>query len=292
MKGEYNLHFLAPKPPEKQIWELGIEERKKLAKDPKVKKQVLDEDQFAGTNIEVVWQRVRGVCSSLDGWQMTQQSFVTLCRAHGLTNEYLQKRLITIFDKDKSGCINGVLFTKHLYTAINDPACDLFVNAAFDIFDREFGNDDDVETAYLTSALKLQNPAVKAKKKSKKKKDDNGELEKQGYVTYPMQEAARKCLRDYPRANPFIVTRADFARWWEADADLIAAFLCNILEVAAHVYWTTELPKISGLFLKTLDAVQEEPFSDADWWLLNECNRLGYDPLAKESKKGKKKKKK
>ena len=283
---EYNGHFITPRPPEKQTWELAYDDRKKRALDPKVRKQICDEEHFVGTNVSAVWERVRQHCAP-GTWTLTHQAFQQFCRSSGLTSEYLAKRLVGIFDKDKTGAIHGLVFLKHLHTMINDPSVDHFVNTAFELFERRPGYDDAVESSYFSNTLKLQDPAIGGKKKKKKKAASSTDVEKQGQITYYMQEAARKCLKEYQRTNPFVVTRADFAKWWECDADLIAAFLCPILEVTACVYFKSDLPKIPNAFYKALDPVEEAPFSDADWWLLKEHDRLGFDPLAKDGKRGK-----
>eukprot|EP01060_Flectonema_neradi_P018522 TRINITY_DN25393_c0_g1_i1.p1 TRINITY_DN25393_c0_g1~~TRINITY_DN25393_c0_g1_i1.p1 ORF type:complete len:302 (+),score=50.50 TRINITY_DN25393_c0_g1_i1:33-908(+) len=283
---EYNSHFINPTPPEKQIWELSYENRRRIAKDPRIQKQLQDDEQFEGMNIENIWCKLKEHTG--DNREMTHADFGQFLRLNQLTSDHLIRKLTKIFDKDNNGTINSILLCRYLHIIVNDPAEPLFCETAFECYDRP-PLEDEISTNYFTSVLKLQDPNSQPTKKSKKKQSDNTQVERQGDVTYAIQEASRKCLKLYPRPDPTSVSVADFRRWWQRDAELVAAFTRTIFEVIASVYSSKELPKLPNSFFKSLQPVSEQPFCDADWWLLKEYEKRGINPITESKKKGKKK---
>ena len=282
---EYNFHFINPAPPEKQLWEMPYENRRRLAKDPSIQKQLQDDEQFEGMNIEFIWKRLKE--HTTDNREMTHSDFGQFLKVNQLTSEHLIKKLTKIFDKDNTGTINSILLCRYLHIIINDPSEELFCVTAYDCYDRS-PIEEEIPSNYFTNVLKLQDPLSQPNKKGKKKQSDSA-IEKQGDVTFLMQEASRKCLKVYPRADPTSVSLSDFKRWWQKDSELVASFTRTIFEVVAAVYYTKDLPKLPNSFFKSLQPVGEQPFCDADWWLLREYEKKGANPVAEGKPKRKKK---
>ncbi|KAJ9466493.1 hypothetical protein DIPPA_25830 [Diplonema papillatum] len=293
---EFNNHFVEVAPPGKQRWELSYAERRRLAADPRIQKTVLQEDQFSGLNVDGIWQKAKATIMKHvqlaaaaagqpaplfppQGWVFDMSSFTLFCRQCGMSSDHLIHRLCNIFDKDASGTISAVLLTWHLHQLINDPEETRFAETAYDIFDRKLG-ETDVKTSYFLS-LKIPDPNAGSKRGKKAKPSASSDKGKgSSGMSFAILEAVKKCLRDHPRADPNTVTLADFRKWW-ADPELVAAFLCTILEVTAHLFHQDgkELPKVPPALMKSLEPVSEVPFSDADWWLLKEYERVGRDPI-------------
>eukprot|EP01065_Artemidia_motanka_P020628 TRINITY_DN24686_c0_g1_i1.p1 TRINITY_DN24686_c0_g1~~TRINITY_DN24686_c0_g1_i1.p1 ORF type:complete len:513 (+),score=165.11 TRINITY_DN24686_c0_g1_i1:84-1622(+) len=257
--GEPNNHFISPRVlPQVPTWEEEHQERRRRTRDSRVRRQLRDDGQFSGKNIEHVWRMLKEHAPAVQNWELTTEGFLAFCAEQCVCSEYITGKLLRIFDKEDRGTINGLWLAKTLHVIINDAQNDAYVREAFDQYAR--GVDDDGISVDYIEGLSLPDPATAVSKKGKKKAPEDAE--RAGNVTYQMQEAMKGCLRNLAGGGKVLVGRqiliTDFRRWWQNDAALVAAHAQQIFEVTASLYYGRDLPKLSKDFMRSLEPPNED----------------------------------
>eukprot|EP01062_Namystynia_karyoxenos_P056524 TRINITY_DN47491_c0_g1_i1.p1 TRINITY_DN47491_c0_g1~~TRINITY_DN47491_c0_g1_i1.p1 ORF type:complete len:506 (+),score=128.76 TRINITY_DN47491_c0_g1_i1:95-1612(+) len=282
---EPNAQFTSPRAlPASPTWAGEANERRLRTKDSRVRRQLRDDAQFQGTNIEAVWCMIKEHAPARADWEMNHEGFINFCRQGFVTSDYITGKLLKIFDKDDKGVINGVWLAKMLHTMVNDRSNELYYLESFEQYRRPL-DEDGIGVDYL-QALKLPDPNQVVSKKGKKKKGPE-EVERDGNVTYQMQEAMKSCIDRLAAGGKALVARqvmlADFKRWWYADSALVAAHIQQVLEVTASVYYKKDLPKLSKEFLASLEPPSEDfkdhiPFANTRVGMLICMTPFGFAP--------------
>lgn len=297
-----NEHFFNPQAPEKMPWEMTLEERRRASKDPRIRKQVADEDQWNGTVVQGVWRKIRQFAMPTKNWVMSPDDFRAMLNANGIEGRHMQEKLLVTFDPRKEGRYNGLVVCKIMEIALNPAGkfCEDFVRHCFNQFDRANPHDEFLEREVL-QRVKLQNPAELAAGGKKgsgsggKRSGGSLPLTMLSGATFDMVEGLKQCwdAGTIVTVRDTVITYGEFRHGFldPINAAWVASFFTCFLEVAASKFAPPNgtLPLVPLRWLVTTEPVDSsEEMADADVLLLREIEELGVDPLSpkKDKKKG------
>ena len=308
----------------KMPWEMSLDERRRTSKDPRIAKQVADEDQWNGTVVQGLWKKFRPYSTPQNDWIISRDAFSEYLRASvGLESEYLVQHLHSIFDPREEKQYNGLVLCKMFQIALTtQPTQDQILSHCFDKFDRPIGSN--ILSKKMIMGCTLQSRAGVDKKKNKNPSKKKGGASVIPFTMcsgadYDCVEGLKRILR---RSEKEMMTTSQQAvdssppcgaatRSGTDDdisfdqfkmmcldpqnGDWVSTFQLALFECAAK-YFCPPCGKLPLVALRWLNTITPIPLSDeiydADIVLLREIEVLGCDPsfVKKDKKKGNKKK--
>lgn len=186
--------FLKPNgPPPTMPWEMAYEERRRHSKDPRVMKQLAEEDQWKGTSCSAIWKKLRVFALPKNDWIFTSDLFLQFLTVNSVKGTQFMAKVLQVFDPSASGLINGLVVCKQLHLALTtQPLCERIAHHCFERFDRLIG-DDHISLKYLKKC-KLMTPheiAARSQRKGGKKGGSTGGISGGGQVRETMVSGAR-----------------------------------------------------------------------------------------------------
>eukprot|EP00744_Colponema_vietnamica_P012986 GILI01018217.1.p1 GENE.GILI01018217.1~~GILI01018217.1.p1 ORF type:complete len:477 (-),score=54.10 GILI01018217.1:52-1461(-) len=104
-------HFVTPQMLPTLPWELSIEERQRISKDPRIMKQMSDIDRWDNTPLKCIWQRMRQFATAKNDWLMTGDEVAAWLKFEGIQSEMVVDRLLDIFYPKESGTMMAIAET-------------------------------------------------------------------------------------------------------------------------------------------------------------------------------------
>ena len=273
-------------------WELSWEERRRLSRDPRIVKQVADEDQWERTVVSGLWKRLRVYCLPRHDWRMDKEAFAQFAAASGVRTKHFVDKLFEVFDHDNTGFINGLVLTKVLEIALTDPMLgERFARHCFDRFDRSIGSDEISVSQLMSTQLRNPDDVVEAKGK-KKNHREAPECTING-ARYHSVEGLKQLVQTAPQLQGAqTITFSAFRELFTdpSNGEWVGTFVLHLLECAAKYFSPPagRLPTVPLRWLQTTEPVPPtEDVFDADIILLREVESAGIDPNAQDKKKKK-----
>nr|CCC93212.1 conserved hypothetical protein [Trypanosoma congolense IL3000] len=100
-------------------WYLSYEERRRLAKEPRIIHQLQLEDEWKQTCLEGVWAVMRRFARPINDFRVSEACFHEYLSYIGISNEYLRCRIADLFLSGNSD-INCLVVCKVLYMGLTD----------------------------------------------------------------------------------------------------------------------------------------------------------------------------
>jgi hypothetical protein len=292
-----NDHFLFPEPVPKLPWEMDLEERRRASKDPRIMKQVREEDQWIGTSCSGLWKLLRPYAKPIADWKINYEQMGQFFASLEVKSVTFAGRVIEVFDPKATGSINALILCK-CFLMLLDPSheyCDMFVRHCFDRFDRQSLDECIRKKDILQANLKPpQDPSAAAVSKKKKKKGDTDPRPATmvSGATYGNVMGLRALL---PGMLTNDDTRIEFSEFRSVflnpnNGDWVGTFAVALFEAAVK-YCAAPYGRLPTIPLRWLNLIEPLPFTslmhDADIALLREIEISGIDPRATKEKKKK-----
>jgi hypothetical protein len=157
-------------PPPKMPWEMHYEERRRHSKDPRIMKQLAEEDQWVGTSCSSIWKKIRVFALPKNDWIFSREQFLQFLTSNGVKGPQFMAKVVQVFDPLASGVINGLVMCKQLHLALTTtPLCEKIARHCFERFDRPIGSEN-ISLLELKKCKLLtpQEVAARSVKKGKK----------------------------------------------------------------------------------------------------------------------------
>lgn len=100
-------HFISPPMMPRLPWELSIEERQRISKDPRTMKQMSDIDRWDNTPLKHIWARIRSFALAKKDWVMTGEEVGDWLKSEGVKSELVVDRLLDVFYPKEAGTLSA-----------------------------------------------------------------------------------------------------------------------------------------------------------------------------------------
>ena len=294
-----NDHFLFPSPLPKLPWEMDLDERRRASKDPRIMKQVREEDQWLDTSCSGLWKLLRAHARPIADWKLNYELLCAFFSSLDVRGATFPAKVMQVFDPNGTGTVNALIICKSFLMML-DPShelCEALVRHCFDRFDRPATQDAINKKDILKANLRPPpDPAVAAKAggggKKKKADSDPRPLTMVSGATYLNVEGLKKLLVDFQTKDEFLIEYLEFRKLFlnRQNGEWVGSFAVALFEVAAK-YCTAPEGRLPTIPLRWLNTIEPVPFSDvmhdADIVLLKEIEITGVDPRANKDKKKK-----
>jgi hypothetical protein len=292
-----NDHFLFPEPLPKLPWEMDLEERRRASKDPRIMKQIREEDEWLGTSCSGLWKLFRTYAKPIADWKINHEQLTLCFTTLGVRSATFANRVIEVFDPNFAGSVNALIICK-IFSILLDATheyCDFFVRHCYDRFDRISMEDCIRKKTIMTADLRPPEDAVlnAGKKKKKKKGDTDPRLATMvSGATYDNVRAFKELLPTVITVDDTRVEYAEFKVFFldPKNGDFVGTFAVALFEAAVK-YCAPPYGRLPTIPLRWLNLIEPLPFSpvmhDADIALLKEIEITGIDPRAQKDKKKK-----
>lgn len=157
-------------PPPKMPWEMHYEERRRHSKDPRIMKQLAEEDQWVGTSCSSLWRKIRVFALPKNDWIFSREQFLQFLTSNGVKGPQFMAKVVQVFDPSATGIINGLVMCKQLHLALTTkPLSDKIAHHCFERFDRPIGSENiSLQELKKCKLLTPQEVAARSVKKGKK----------------------------------------------------------------------------------------------------------------------------
>lgn len=304
---QHNDHFFFPEILPKLPWEMFLDERRRVSRNPRIMKQVLEEDQWLGTSCSGLWKLMAPHAKSINDWKMNYEQVDTFFSELGVKGTHFVPRVIEVFDPTAQGFLNALILCK-LFLMVLTPAhemCEFFVAHCFSRFDRQPDTDVIIKKSLFTAVLRPpldRNSAefknsISKKKKSKKGDNDPRPVSLNSGATWGNVDGLKTLLPTITLKNELVIDYAEFRTLFlnPNNGEWVGTFALSLFECGSK-YFTAPYGRLPCIPLRWLNTIEPIPFGDvihdADIVLLKEIEISGIDPkvgaMDKKKKKGKK----